>query len=232
MRGFSTLWQPGYDHAGIATQNVVERDAREGGAHAPRPRPREVPRADVGVARALRRDIYGQFRRLGASLDYRRERFTMDDAYVRAVLKYFVHLHERGFLYRDNRIVNWCPRCASAISDLEVEPHGRGRHPLHDPVSARGRVGPPHDRDGAAADDAGRRRRGRASRRRPLPRARRARRRSSRSPSGACRSSPTTASTRSSGPVRSRSRRATTRWTSRSGARTGFRSSRSSASTG
>jgi valyl-tRNA synthetase len=120
MRGFSTLWQPGYDHAGIATQNVVERAlAKEG-----------LTRHDLGRERFLERTwewlehyggiIYGQFRRLGASLDYRRERFTMDDAYVRAVMKYFVHLHERGFLYRDNRIVNWCPRCASAISDLEV----------------------------------------------------------------------------------------------------------------
>ena len=72
--------------------------------------------------------IFGQFRRLGASLDYRRERFTMDEGYVRAVLRWFVHLYERGFLYRDNRIVNWCPRCASAISDLEVEPL-RGRRP-------------------------------------------------------------------------------------------------------
>ena len=62
----------------------------------------------------------GQYRRLGASLDYRRERFTMDDAYVRAVMRFFVHLYKRGWIYRDNRIVNWCPRCATAISDLEV----------------------------------------------------------------------------------------------------------------
>ena len=120
MRGFSTLWQPGYDHAGIATQNVVERElAKEG-----------LTRHDVGREAFLARTwdwlehyggvIFGQFRRLGASLDYRRERFTMDEGYVRAVLRWFVHLHEGGFLYRDNRIVNWCPRCASAISDLEV----------------------------------------------------------------------------------------------------------------
>ena len=120
MRGFSTLWQPGYDHAGIATQNVVERDlAKEG-----------LTRHDLGREAFVERTwrwlehyggvIYGQFRRLGASLDYRRERFTMDDDYVRAVLRYFVHLYDRGLLYRDNRIVNWCPRCASAISDLEV----------------------------------------------------------------------------------------------------------------
>ena len=120
MRGFSTLWQPGYDHAGIATQNVVERAlAKEG-----------LTRHDLGREAFVARTwewlehyggvIYGQFRRLGASLDYRRERFTMDEGYVRAVLKFFVHLYDRGLLYRDNRIVNWCPRCASAISDLEV----------------------------------------------------------------------------------------------------------------
>src|SRR5262245_64162863 len=119
MRGFNTLWQPGYDHAGIATQNVVERElAKEG-----------LSRHDLGreafVARTwdwlehYGKVIYGQFRRIGASLDYRRDRFTLDEGYVRAVLKYFVHLYDRGLLYRDNRIVNWCPRCARPISDLE-----------------------------------------------------------------------------------------------------------------
>jgi valyl-tRNA synthetase len=121
MRGFSVLWQPGYDHAGIATQNVVEKElAKEG-----------LTRHDLGRERFLERTwawleeyggvIMGQLRRLGASLDYRRERMTMDEAYVRAVLRFFVHLHERGHLFRANRIVNWCPRCASAISDLEVD---------------------------------------------------------------------------------------------------------------
>src|SRR6187431_742846 len=121
MRGFDALWQPGYDHAGIATQNVVERElGREG-----------LSRHDLGreafVARTwewLERYggiIMGQLRRLGASLDYRRERMTMDEGYVRAVLRFFTHLHARGLLYRANRIVNWCPRCASAISDLEVD---------------------------------------------------------------------------------------------------------------
>jgi valyl-tRNA synthetase len=120
MRGYSTLWQPGYDHAGIATQNQVEKAlAREG-----------KTRHDVGRDAFLQRtwewlEHYGgvimvQLRRLGASLDYRRERMTMDDAYSRAVLRFFVHLHEKGWIYRDNRIGNWCPRCASAISDLEV----------------------------------------------------------------------------------------------------------------
>ena len=121
MRGFDVLWQPGYDHAGIGTQNVVERDlAKEG-----------LTRQDLGreafEARVWEwlerfgRVIMHQYRRLGASLDYRRERFTMDEGYVRAVLRFFVHLHRRGWIYRANRIVNWCPRCGSAISDLEVE---------------------------------------------------------------------------------------------------------------
>jgi valyl-tRNA synthetase len=121
MRGFDTLWQPGYDHAGIATQNVVEKElAKEG-----------LSRHDLGreafVARTWEwlettgRTIMGQYRRLGASLDYSRERFTMDDGYVRAVLTFFVHLWNRGWIYRDNRIVNWCPFHETAISDLEVE---------------------------------------------------------------------------------------------------------------
>jgi valyl-tRNA synthetase len=121
MRGFNVLWQPGYDHAGIATQNQVEKAlAREGKS-----------RHDLGREAFLERtwewlEHYGgvimrQLRRLGASLDYRRERMTMDEAYSRAVLRHFVHLYERGWIYRDNRIGNWCPRCESAISDLEVE---------------------------------------------------------------------------------------------------------------
>jgi valyl-tRNA synthetase len=123
MRSFNVLWQPGYDHAGIATQNQVEKAlAREGKS-----------RHDLGREAFVERTwewlehyggvIMGQLRRLGASLDYRRERMTMDGAYSRAVLHFFVHLYERGWIYRDNRIGNWCPRCASAISDLEVEHH-------------------------------------------------------------------------------------------------------------
>ena len=120
MRGFDTLWQPGYDHAGIATQNVVEKAlAAEG-----------LTRHDLGreafVERTWEwleqtgRTIMGQFRRLGASLDYSRERFTMDDEYVRAVMTFFVRLWEKGWIYRANRIVNWCPFHQTAISDLEV----------------------------------------------------------------------------------------------------------------
>jgi valyl-tRNA synthetase len=120
MRGFNTLWQPGYDHAGIGTQFVVERElAKEG-----------LTRQVLGREKFLERTwewlekyggvIMGQARRLGASMDYRRERMTMDEGYMRAVLRFFVHLWEKGYLYRDNRIVNWCPRCATALSDLEV----------------------------------------------------------------------------------------------------------------
>ena len=120
MQGYDTLWQPGYDHAGIATQAVVEKElAKEG-----------LTRQEIGrVAFVERtwdwlektgRTIMGQYRRLGASLDYSRERFTMDDEYVRAVMRFFVHLWERGWIYRANRIVNWCPFHESAISDLEV----------------------------------------------------------------------------------------------------------------
>jgi valyl-tRNA synthetase len=121
MRGFNALWQPGYDHAGIATQAVVEKELRKEG----------TSRFELGREAFVERVwawlheyggvIMGQFRRLGCSLDYERERFTMDDAYVRAVMRFFVHLYERGWLYRDNRIVNWCSDCLTSISDLEVE---------------------------------------------------------------------------------------------------------------
>ena len=120
MRGFDALWQPGYDHAGISTQNVVEKElAKEG-----------LTRHDIGREAFVERTwdwlektgrtIMGQYRRLGCSLDYSRERFTMDDDYVRAVMTFFVRLWDRGWIYRANRIVNWCPFHSTAISDLEV----------------------------------------------------------------------------------------------------------------
>jgi valyl-tRNA synthetase len=121
MRGFDTLWQPGYDHAGISTQNVVEKQLIAEG----------TTRQEIGRDAFLERTwewldktgrvIMGQFRRLGSSLDYSRERFTMDDAYVDAVMTYFVRLWDAGWIYRANRIVNWCPYHQTAISDLEVE---------------------------------------------------------------------------------------------------------------
>ena len=121
MRGFNTLFQPGYDHAGTSTWAAVGRElAKEGKTQ------RDLGRAgfDEYVAQWLERyggTIMSQFRRLGASLDYRRGRFTMDPDYYRAVMRWFVHLYDKGWIYRDNRIVNWCPRDATALSDLEVE---------------------------------------------------------------------------------------------------------------
>jgi valyl-tRNA synthetase len=120
MHGFDTLWQPGYDHAGISTQNVVEKQLVAEGTSR-----KEIGR-EAFVERVWRhleetgRTIMGQYRRLGASLAYDRERFTMDDAYIEAVMRFFVHSWERGWLYRANRIVNWCPFHETAISDLEV----------------------------------------------------------------------------------------------------------------
>jgi valyl-tRNA synthetase len=121
MRGFDTLWQPGYDHAGISTQNVVEKQLLAEGSS------RQAIGRDAFVERTwdwleqTGRTIMGQFRRLGCSLDYSRERFTMDDAYIDAVMTFFVRLWEQGWIYRANRTVNWCPYHQTAISDLEVE---------------------------------------------------------------------------------------------------------------
>jgi valyl-tRNA synthetase len=121
MRGRNTLFQPGYDHAGISTWASIGRTlAQEGRSQ------RDLGRDgfDAYVQEWLERyggTIMSQFRQLGASLDYRRTRFTMDDRYYRAVMRWFVHLYERGWIYRANRIVNWCPRDLTALSDLEVE---------------------------------------------------------------------------------------------------------------
>jgi valyl-tRNA synthetase len=120
MQGFNTLFQPGYDHAGISTQNVVEKElAKEGKTR--HDLGREAFEARVWEwLRLYGRTIMTQFRRLGASLDYRRERFTMDDEYVRAVMRFFVHLYAKGWIYRDNRIINWCPFHETSLSDLEL----------------------------------------------------------------------------------------------------------------
>src|SRR3984957_18143303 len=121
MRGFITLWLPGTDHAGIATQMMVERDlAKEG-----------KKRRDLGREKFIERvwewkKLYGgaildQMKRLGASVDWDREYFTMDENLSRAVCEVFVRLYEEGLIYRGKYIVNWCPRCETAISDLEVK---------------------------------------------------------------------------------------------------------------
>src|SRR5438034_4812714 len=121
MRGFNTLFQPGYDHAGISTWAAIGRTLAQEGRNQ-----RDLGREgfDAYVQDWLERyggTIMSQFRRLGASLDYRRTRFTMDEGYYHAVMRWFVHLYERGFIYRADRIVNWCPRDKTALSDLEVE---------------------------------------------------------------------------------------------------------------
>src|SRR5690349_7021499 len=121
MRGFNTLFQPGYDHAGISTWAAIGRTLAQEGLSQ-----RDLGRDgfDSYVQEWLERyggTIMSQFRLLGASLDYRRTRFTMDEGYYRAVMRWFVHLYERGWIYRANRIVNWCPRDRTALSDLEVE---------------------------------------------------------------------------------------------------------------
>jgi valyl-tRNA synthetase len=120
MQGFNVLFQPGYDHAGISTQNAVEKDlAREGKSRHDLGREAFEERVWEWL-RLYGRTIMTQFRRIGASLDYRRERFTMDDDYVRAVMRWFVHLHGKGYIYRANRIINWCPFHETALSDLEL----------------------------------------------------------------------------------------------------------------
>src|SRR5712691_2805788 len=120
LRGFNTLWQPGYDHAGIALQAVmVRRLAAEGIDYRELGREAFVERCWEFI-RDYGGQIMGQLRSLGASLDYRRHRFTMDDAYTRAVMRFFSHLADKGYIYRGTRVVNWCPGCQSTVSDLEV----------------------------------------------------------------------------------------------------------------
>lgn len=121
MNGYNTLWMPGMDHAGIATQNVVERQlAAEG-----------LKREDLGREKFVERVwtwkahsggvIINQLKRLGCSCDWDRERFTMDEGLSKAVREVFVRLYEEGLIYKGDYIVNWCPRCHTALSDLEVE---------------------------------------------------------------------------------------------------------------
>ncbi|HJU03403.1 MAG TPA: valine--tRNA ligase [Actinomycetes bacterium] len=121
MRGFEVLWLPGMDHAGIATQNVVERElAKEGRTRFDLGREAFVERVWAWKAESGGR-ILGQMQRLGDSVDWSRERFTMDEGLSRAVREVFVSLYEQGLLYRGERIINWCPRCLTALSDIEVE---------------------------------------------------------------------------------------------------------------
>ncbi len=121
MKGFNVLWQPGTDHAGIATQMVVERQLAE----------QKLSRTHMGRAAFIEKiwqwkvesggTIAGQLRRLGASCDWSRERFTMDEGFTKAVTKVFVDLYNKNLIYRDKRLVNWDPKLETAVSDLEVE---------------------------------------------------------------------------------------------------------------
>ena len=121
MSGRNTLWMPGTDHAGIATQNVVERQLAKDG----------IDRHSLGREKFIEEvwkwkkeyggRIISQLKRLGASCDWERERFTMDDGLSRAVREVFVRLYEEGLIYRGERLINWCPRCHTALSDIEVE---------------------------------------------------------------------------------------------------------------
>jgi valyl-tRNA synthetase len=121
MEGRNAVWIPGMDHAGIATQNVVERQLEEEG----------ISRHDLGREAFIQRvwdwkeesggEILGQLRRLGTSLDWDREAFTFDEQRSRAVREVFVTLYEQDLIYRGLRIINWCPRCHTALSDIEVE---------------------------------------------------------------------------------------------------------------
>ena len=131
MRGKNVLWQPGMDHAGIATQMVVERQLME----------RQIQRRDLGRESFVDKvwewkaesggTIINQLKRLGASCDWSRERFTMDEGLSRAVLEVFVTLHKQGLIYRGKRLVNWDPKFETAISDLEVENREVDGHMWH-----------------------------------------------------------------------------------------------------
>jgi len=126
MQGWNAVWVPGTDHAGIATQNVVERQLKKEG----------TSRDDLGRDAFVQRvwewraqygsTIISQLKRLGASCDWARERFTMDEGLSRAVSEVFVRLYDKGLIYRGNYIINWCPRCQTALSDEEAEHEDMG----------------------------------------------------------------------------------------------------------
>lgn len=128
MQGYNVLWLPGKDHAGIATQVKVEKQIAEEG----------LTKYDLGREKFLERvwawkEKYGntignQIRHLGSSCDWSRERFTMDDVCAKAVREVFVSLYEKGLIYQGFRITNWCPRCQTALSDIEVEHEDENGH--------------------------------------------------------------------------------------------------------
>jgi len=121
MEGYKTLWIPGTDHAGIATQNVVEKQLKKEG----------ISRHDLGKEKFLEKvwewkEKYGdiilnQLKKIGASCDWSRTAFTMDENYSKAVQEAFLHYHKKGWIYQGERVINWCPRCGTSLSDLELE---------------------------------------------------------------------------------------------------------------
>ncbi len=149
MEGFNALWMPGTDHAGIATQNVVEKQLLSEG----------TDRHKIGRERFVERvwkwkeksggEIIRQLKSLGASCDWQRERFTMDEGLSEAVREVFVRLYEEGLIYKGDRLINWCPRCHTALSDIEVEHEEQRGHLYHikypltppSPLSLRGEIG-------------------------------------------------------------------------------------------
>ncbi|WP_455854509.1 valine--tRNA ligase [Ensifer canadensis] len=156
MRGKDVLWQPGMDHAGIATQMVVERKLMEQQQHR-RQLGREAFIEKVWEWKAESGGlIFNQLKRLGASCDWSRERFTMDDGLSEAVLEVFVSLYKEGLIYKDKRLVNWDPKLLTAISDLEVEQHEINgnlwylRYPLEPGVTYQHPVA--FDEDGKATE--------------------------------------------------------------------------------
>ena len=121
MKGSNVLWLPGTDHAGIATQNVVERQLAEQGKKRTDLGREEFERVVWQWKETAETNILSQIRKLGCSCDWSRQRFTLDEGLSRAVREVFVQLYEEGLIYRGEYLVNWCPRCRTAISDLEVE---------------------------------------------------------------------------------------------------------------
>ncbi|MDD5606338.1 MAG: valine--tRNA ligase, partial [Candidatus Pacebacteria bacterium] len=121
MQGFKALWLPGTDHAGIATQNVVEKNLKKRG----------LTRFDLGREKFIKEVwewkkqygniIFNQYKKLGVSCDWSRARFTMDKEYAKEVKKAFLHYYKKGWIYQANRAINWCPRCLTSLSDLELE---------------------------------------------------------------------------------------------------------------
>lgn len=138
MQGYNTLWMPGTDHAGIATQIKVEEMLAQDG----------LTRHDLGREKFIEKvwewkEQYGdriikQLKSLGASCDWQRERFTMDEGCSKAVREVFVSLYEKGLIYQGNRITNWCPRCNTALSDIEVEHEDKPGHLYHVRYSVEG----------------------------------------------------------------------------------------------